>query len=105
MHRLLRTLAPAVAAAAVAIPMAAAAPAQAASAQPADLTTPSLIVCQSATLWGNYDGTHSSDPLATLPYGTRVGWRYNAGGDDMVLWYQGGVWGFVQASCVAVGAG
>jgi hypothetical protein len=99
MRSLIRRLAPVALAAGAAVVPVAATPAH------ADLTTPSLIVCQSATLWGNYDGVHSSDPIATLGYGTRVGWRYNAGGDDMVLWYQGGVWGFVQASCIAVGAG
>jgi hypothetical protein len=98
MRLLTRLAAPAVLAAAAMVPIAAA-PAH------ADLTTPSLIVCDTATLWGNYDGTHSSHPITTLYYGTRVGWRYQYNGDDNVLWYQGGIWGFVQASCVAVGAG
>jgi hypothetical protein len=98
MRLLTRLAAPALAAAAALVPVAAA-PAH------ADLTTPSLIVCESATLWANYDGVHSRDPITTLYYGTRVGYRYRNNGDDNVLWYAGGVWGFVQASCVAVGAG
>jgi hypothetical protein len=94
-----RLAAPALLAAAALLPIAAAPAAH------ADLTTPSLIVCQTATLWANYDGVHSRDPIATLTYGTRVGYRYRNNGDDDVLWYQGGIWGFVEASCVAIGAG
>lgn len=93
-----RLLAPAVLTASALVPIAAA-PAQ------ADVTTPSLITCVDAHLWGNFDGSHYSNPITLLHSGDRVGWRYQNGDADMVLWYAGGVWGFVQASCVAVGAG
>ncbi|MEU5691771.1 hypothetical protein [Actinosynnema sp. NPDC020468] len=72
----------------------------------ADITTPSLITCQTATLFGNYSpGSGHSDPITTLKAGTRVGFRYETGDSANVLWYQDSVWGFVQRSCVAVGAG
>lgn len=92
-----RLLAPAALAASALVPVAAA-PAH------ADVTTPSRITCVDAHLWGNYDG-HYHDPITLLHRGDRVGWRYQTGDADMVLWYAGSVWGFVQASCVAVGAG
>ena len=74
----------------------------------ADYTTPSRVSCESATLFGNYtSGVGHRDPIVVLPQGTRVGFRYTT--DDrnsaMVLWYQGGVWGFMLRSCVTVGAG
>ena len=107
MRTLTRRLVPVATAAAAAVAAATVATAAAPPAA-ADLTTPSRISCQDATLFGNYTpGVGHRDPITTLYRGDRVGFRYTTddGNSAVVLWYQGGVWGYVLRSCVTVGAG
>lgn len=105
MRTLTRRLAPVAVAAAALVATATTATA---SSAPEDLTTPSRISCDSATLFGNYTpGVGHRDPITTLLRADRVGFRYTTddGVSAVVLWYQGQVWGFVLRSCVTVGAG
>jgi hypothetical protein len=60
------------------------------------------IVCQSATIWGNYDGTRHSTPLGTVYYGDTVSVRYETSDHNSVMAYsaRANTWGFILRSCV-----
>lgn len=60
------------------------------------------IVCQSATVWGNYDGTSHSTPLGTVYYGDTVSVRYETSDHNSVMAYsaRANTWGFILRSCV-----
>lgn len=61
------------------------------------------IVCQSATIFGNYTpGSGHSTPLGTLYAGYHVGVRYETSDHNSVMAYSAdvGTWGYVLRSCV-----
>ena len=60
------------------------------------------VVCQTATLWGNYDGTSHSTPLGTVYYGDHVSVRYETSDHNSVMAYSDRVasWGYILRSCV-----
>ncbi|HEY0641055.1 MAG TPA: hypothetical protein VGD67_25770 [Pseudonocardiaceae bacterium] len=59
------------------------------------------VVCQSATLWGNYSGGSHSNPIATYYYGAGIGVRYITGdGRSAMVHPWGDGWGFMLRSCI-----
>ncbi len=60
------------------------------------------VVCQTATLWGNYNGSTHSTPLGTLYYGDPLAVRYETSDHNSVMAHSDRVnsWGFVLRSCV-----
>lgn len=60
------------------------------------------IVCQSATVWGNYNGSTHSTPLGTVYYGDTVSVRYETSDHNSVMAYsaRANTWGFILRSCV-----
>ena len=63
------------------------------------------ITCATAGLYGNYSGGSHKSWITDLPAGTSIGVRYitSDGRSSDVLWHAGGTWGFVLASCWALG--
>ncbi len=60
------------------------------------------IVCQSATIWGNYNGSTHSTPLGTVYYGDTVSVRYETSDHNSVMAYsaRANTWGYILRSCV-----
>jgi len=60
------------------------------------------VVCQDATLWGNYNGSTHSTPLGTVYYGDHLSVRYETSDHNSVMAYSDRVasWGYVLRSCV-----
>jgi hypothetical protein len=60
------------------------------------------IVCDSATVWGNYNGTSHSTPLGTVYRGDTVSVRYETSDRNSVMAYsaRANTWGFILRSCV-----
>ena len=65
-------------------------------------TTHGKVVCGQAGLYGNYSpGAGFRDLITVMPNGRGVGLR-SGGGDSraaLVLYYSGGVWGFMRRVC------
>jgi hypothetical protein len=60
------------------------------------------IVCDSATVWGNYNGTSHSTPLGTVIRNDTVSVRYETSDHNSVMAYsaRANTWGFILRSCV-----
>ncbi len=60
------------------------------------------IVCDSATVWGNYNGSTHSTPLGTVYRGDTVSVRYETSDHNSVMAYsaRANTWGFILRSCV-----
>jgi hypothetical protein len=60
------------------------------------------VVCQDATLWGNYNGSTHSTPLGTVYYGDQLSVRYETSDHNSVMAYssRNASWGYVLRSCV-----
>jgi hypothetical protein len=59
------------------------------------------VICQSATLWGNYSGGVHRTPIATYYAGAGIGVRYITGdGRSAMVHPWGAGWGFMLRSCV-----
>jgi len=60
------------------------------------------VICQTATLWGNYNGSTHSTPLGTVYYGDHLSVRYETSDHNSVMAYSDRVasWGYVLRSCV-----
>jgi len=61
------------------------------------------VVCQSATLFGNYSGGSHSNPIATYGYGAGIGVRYlTSDGRSSMVHPWGAGWGFMLRSCIQI---